>query len=407
MVTGGTWLQRSAAGLWAGRTQTVNSSSLPHFLGSRPFPFFPTFRHSRSLSNASMLAMAGGSIYSLALLTTVYSAAATPPFQSDADSWLALSNFAQAQQDRATIPVGACEPNLGPPVLNAVPNTAYFTGLKAPSFAYGGPQRAPGEHVVAAGMQGTTEAPQQSQGIFDDFPANDSDHLMQHSGNETATEAAREYFGDDSTGYCFHEHGNVIAVIAACPVIEPLIVCVCSVVFSLMTTCAARNWTGRPQQFLQGGDDNNDLDDDSDPARNDHRDEFDSAPFTPVNNRRARDVSPGPERSRAPMRRLNTAPARMVGSVDVRRDLVPVEHFPDHGEHDGNPDDGSNGPEIAGDNTAHEMEADNGDRAVEPGGAGASWRPRRQPVQPNRYAESGLHRQSCHWNTRPILRWPN
>ena len=290
------------------------------------------------------------------------------------------------------------------PVLNAVPKNALFSGPKVLAHltarTSGGPQPqgAPGEAAVAPGAGEGAKPP---QSIFDDFLANDSEHLLQHSGNETATEAAREYIGDDSTGYCFHEHGKVIA---ACPVIEPLIVCV---VFSLMATCAARNWTGRPQQFLQGGDDNNDLDDDSDPARNDHRDEFDSAPFTPVNNRRARDVSPGPERSRAPMRRLNTAPARMVGSVDVRRDLVPVEHFPDHGEHDGNPDDGSNGPEIAGDNTAHEMEADNGDRAVEPGGAGASWRPRRQPVQPNRYAESGLHRQSCHWNTRPILRWPN
>ena len=165
---------------------------------------------------------------SLLLIVVVCCAAATPPSkpsQSDADNWRALSSFAQAQQDGATIPVGSCEPNLGPPVLNAVPDTAYFTGLKAPSPAYGGPRRAPGQHVVATGMQGTTEAPQPGQGIFDDFPADDSEAQQQHSGNETATEAEREYIGDESTGYCFNEHGNVIAVFAAYPVIEPLIVC--------------------------------------------------------------------------------------------------------------------------------------------------------------------------------------
>ena len=216
-------------------------------------------------------------MYSLLLIVAVCCAAATPPSKpslSDADSWRALSSFAQAQQDRATIPVGSCEPNLGPPVLNAVPDTAYFTGLKAPSPAYGGPQRAPGQHVVATGMQGTTEAPQPAQSIFDDFPADDSERLLQHSGNETATEAEREYVGDDSTGYCFNEHG-------AAWIITCVWICV-----------SARTVS-----------DNNDHDDDIDPARNDPRDEFDSAPFTPVSDRRARDVSPGAERSRAPMRR--------------------------------------------------------------------------------------------------------
>ena len=240
------------------------------------------------------------------LHVVVCCAAATPPSkpsQSDADNWRALSSFAQAQQDGATIPVGSCEPNLGPPVLNAVPDTAYFTGLKAPSPAYGGPQRAPGQHVVATGMQGTTEAPQPGQGIFDDFPADDSEAQQQHSGNETATEAEREYIGDESTGYCFNEHGNVIAVFAAYPVIEPLIVC--ALILLSIT-----------------------INDDSDPARNDPRDEFDSAPFTPVNDRRARDVSPGAERSRAPMRRNITAPARMMGSSPEPVDRVDVYSAP-------------------------------------------------------------------------------
>lgn len=200
---------------------------------------------------------------------------------------------------------------------------------------------------------------------------------------------------------------------------------------------------------MQGGDDNNDHDDDSDPARNDPRDEFDSAPFTPVNDRRARDVSPGAERSRAPMRRNITAPARMMGSfparrvidlrgdfdpvdhfrnwtgrsqpvdhVDVRSELEPVDHFPgDHGEHDEDLDYGSNGPEIAGDNMAREMaramhaaEGDRVGRAVEPGSAQPSQpsgRPRRNVVQPDRYDQTGLHLQSYRWNTQPFLRWPN
>ena len=364
---------------------------------------------------------------SLLLIVVVCCAAATPPSkpsQSDADNWRALSSFAQAQQDGATIPVGSCEPNLGPPVLNAVPDTAYFTGLKAPSPAYGGPRRAPGQHVVATGMQGTTEAPQPGQGIFDDFPADDSEAQQQHSGNETATEAEREYIGDESTGYCFNEHGNVIAVFAAYPVIEPLIVC--ALILLSIT-----------------------INDDSDPARNDPRDEFDSAPFTPVNDRRARDVSPGAERSRAPMRRNITAPARMMGSfparrvidlrgdiepvdhfrnwtgrsepvdrVDVRSEFEPQDHFPgDHGEHDEDLDYGSNGPEIAGDNMAREMaramhaaEGDRVGRAVEPGGAQPSQpsgRPRRNVGQPDRYDQTGLHLQSYFCNTQPCLRWPN
>ena len=317
---------------------------------------------------------------SLLLIVLVCCAAATPPSkpsQSDADNWRALSSFAQAQQDGATIPVGSCEPNLGPPVLNAVPDTAYFTGLKAPSPAYGGPRRAPGQHVVATGMQGTTEAPQPGQGIFDDFPADDSEAQQQHSGNETATEAEREYIGDESTGYCFNEHGNVIAVFAAYPVIEPLIVC--ALILLSIT-----------------------INDDSDPARNDPRDEFDSAPFTPVNDRRARDVSPGAERSRAPMRRNITAPARMMGSsparraIDLRGDFDPVDHF--RSEHDEDLDYGSNGPEIAGDNMAREMaramhaaEGDRVGRAVEPGSAQPSQpsgRPRRNVGQPDRYDQS-------------------
>ena len=419
-------------------------------------------------------------LYSLLLIGAVCCAAATPPSKpslSDADSWRALSSFAQAQQDRATIPVGSCEPNLGPPVLNAVPDTAYFTGLKAPSPAYGGPRRAPGQHVVATGMQGTTEAPQPAQSIFDDFPADDSERLLQHSGNETTSEAEREYIGDESTGYCFNEHG-------AAWIITCVWICVGALTVS----------------------DNNAHDDDIDPARNDPRDEFDSAPFTPVNDRRARDVSPGAERSRAPMRRNVTAPARIISSparraidlrgdfdpvdhfrsendedldygsnwpeiagdnmaremaramhaaegdrvgravepggaqpsgrprrnvgrpdrydqsepvdrVDVRSEFKPQNHFPgDHGEHDEDLDYGSNGPEIAGDNMAREMaramhaaEGDRVGRAVEPGGAQPSQpsgRTRRNVVQPDRYDQTGLHLQSCRWNTQPILRWP-
>ena len=135
------------------------------------------------------------------------------------------------------------------PVLNAVPMNALFSGPKVhvhlTARTSGGPQPqgAPGEPAVDPGAG---EAVQPPQSIFDDFPADDSERLLQHSGNETATEAGREYIGDDSTGYCFNEHGKVIAVFAAYPVIEPLIVCA---VFSFMATCAVRNWTGRSQQF--------------------------------------------------------------------------------------------------------------------------------------------------------------
>ena len=200
------------------------------------------------------------------------------------------------------------------PVLNAVPMNALFSGPKVHLTARtsGGPQPqgAPGEPAVDPGAG---EAVQPPQSIFDDFPADDSERLLQHSGNETATEAGREYIGDDSTGYCFNEHGKVIA---AYRVIQTWNVCfVGFFVFICVATCAVRNWTGRHQQFLQGGDDNmhNNDHDDIDPARNDPRDKFDSAPFTQVNDRRARDVSPGAERSRAPIMGLNTTPANLMG----------------------------------------------------------------------------------------------
>ena len=305
------------------------------------------------------------------------------------------------------------------PVLNAVPMNALFSGPKVHLTARtsGGPQPqgAPGEPAVDPGAG---EAVQPPQSIFDDFPADDSERLLQHSGNETATEAGREYIGDDSTGYCFNEHGKVDR--------HGMTWNVCFVgffVFICVATCAVRNWTGRHQQFLQGGDDNmhNNDHDDIDPARNDPRDKFDSAPFTQVNDRRARDVSPGAERSRAPMRRNITAPARMMGSsparraIDLRGDFDPVDHF--RSEHDEDLDYGSNGPEIAGDNMAREMaramhaaEGDRVGRAVEPGGAQPSQpsgRPRRNVGQPDRYDQTGLHLQSYRWNTQPFLRWPN
>ena len=129
------------------------------------------------------------------------------------------------------------------PVLNAVPMNALFSGPKVHLTARtsGGPQPqgAPGEPAVDPGAG---EAVQPPQSIFDDFPADDSERLLQHSGNETATEAGREYIGDDSTGYCFNEHGKVMAAYRVI-----LILIVCFVLFFDAIICA---WRWIPKQVL-------------------------------------------------------------------------------------------------------------------------------------------------------------